>query len=161
MAIYAQVCSRCFGWGLPHTSMIPMADNMNHSDTNVIFEMITRSVHLEADHTSSYFSRSKYMNDYSAIFDRDNQQTTGQYDLINTHGRFSRDNFDINKKSESWDTLREEATCKQIWEVNFMWDRFFEDNDTESEDEDGNANDDEEKATQHKTFKRIIEKKLS
>lgn len=71
LAIYAQVCSRCFGWGLPHTSMIPMADNMNHSDTNVIFEMITRSVHVKADIDSSYFSRSKFMNDYQAIFERD------------------------------------------------------------------------------------------
>ena len=27
---YAQVCTRCFGWGLPSTTMIPMADNCNH-----------------------------------------------------------------------------------------------------------------------------------
>lgn len=51
--------------------MIPMADNMNHSDSNVIFEMITKSVHLKVDPTSSYYSRSKYMNDYGAVFERD------------------------------------------------------------------------------------------
>ena len=102
MAIYAQVCSRCFGWGLPHTSMIPMADNMNHSDTNVIFEMITQSVHLQADFTSSYFSRSKFMNDYWAIFERDGHSLSGEFDLINARGRFNHDNFLINKKAESW-----------------------------------------------------------
>jgi len=29
--------------------MIPMADNMNHSDVNVICEIITKSIHLDAD----------------------------------------------------------------------------------------------------------------
>jgi len=86
--------------------MIPMADNMNHSDTNVIFEMITRSVHMQGDHNSSYFSRSKFMNDYRAIFDRDGHQMKGEFDLINAHGRFSRDNFQLNRKAESWETLR-------------------------------------------------------
>ena len=33
---YAQVCTRCFGWGLPSTAMIPMADNCNHSDMTVV-----------------------------------------------------------------------------------------------------------------------------
>ena len=33
---YAQVCTRCFGWGLPSTAMIPMADNCNHSDVTVV-----------------------------------------------------------------------------------------------------------------------------
>ena len=39
---YAQVCTRCFGWGLPSTSMIPMADNCNHSDVTVVQEIINR-----------------------------------------------------------------------------------------------------------------------
>jgi hypothetical protein len=34
--LYAQVCTRCFGWGLPHTSMVPMADNLNHNDVTVV-----------------------------------------------------------------------------------------------------------------------------
>jgi hypothetical protein len=27
---YAQVCTRCFGWHLPCTTMAPFADNINH-----------------------------------------------------------------------------------------------------------------------------------
>ena len=34
--LYAQVCTRCFGWGLPHTSMVPIADNLNHNDVTVV-----------------------------------------------------------------------------------------------------------------------------
>jgi len=44
-SFYAQVCSRCFGWGIPHTSMIPMADNLNHSDVSVLCEVVTKSLH--------------------------------------------------------------------------------------------------------------------
>ena len=46
---YAQVCTRCFGWGLPSTAMIPMADNCNHSDVTVVQEIIHKDSHLVAD----------------------------------------------------------------------------------------------------------------
>jgi hypothetical protein len=98
------------------------------------------------------------MNDYQAIFERDKHELKGEFDLINVHGRFNRDNFALNRKSESWETLRQEASTQQIWEVSFMWDRYFEDNDTESEDE-GNSEEEEEKAGRH--FKRLCERKLS
>ena len=44
MRIFAQVCSRCFGWGLPTTAMIPMADNLNHSHITVVNETINREL---------------------------------------------------------------------------------------------------------------------
>lgn len=43
MRIFAQVCSRCFGWGLPTTAMIPMADNMNHSHATCVNETINKT----------------------------------------------------------------------------------------------------------------------
>jgi len=66
---YAQVCTRCFGWGLPSTAMIPMADNLNHSDVTVVQEIVHKYMHLIADRTSNYFTKTKYMNDYSLCFD--------------------------------------------------------------------------------------------
>ena len=42
---YAQVCTRCFGWGLPSTSMIPMGDNINHSDVTVVQELFNSEMH--------------------------------------------------------------------------------------------------------------------
>jgi len=35
--IYAQVYTRCFGSGVPSTSIIPMADNFNHDFPYVSF----------------------------------------------------------------------------------------------------------------------------
>ena len=48
--------------------MIPMADNLNHSAVSMTFEIVTKSKQLEADEKSAYFSRSKFMNNYSEIF---------------------------------------------------------------------------------------------
>ncbi len=62
------MCSRCFGWGIPHTSMIPMADNLNHSDVNVLCEVVTHSLHMNPDEDSHYFTKTKFMDDFSLAF---------------------------------------------------------------------------------------------
>jgi len=89
--MYAQVCTRCFGLGTPSTSLIPMADNLNHADVTVIFEIITRSIHLEADENCKYFTKTKYMNDYSALFKEEDFAKTS--DARNITGRFNKENF--------------------------------------------------------------------
>lgn len=67
--LYAQVCTRCFGWGLPFTSMVPMADNLNHNDVTVVQELVNKPMHLLGEPSDSYFTRSKMMNDFSPLFD--------------------------------------------------------------------------------------------
>ena len=42
---YAQVCTRCFGYSVNSTSMIPMADNLNHSSVDVTQELVNISLH--------------------------------------------------------------------------------------------------------------------
>ena len=91
MSIYAQVCSRCFGWGLPATSMIPLADSINHSDVNVFFELINKRLHLEGDEASTYFTKVKFMGDYSAIIDQ--KDITSKSERLNVIGRFDRISF--------------------------------------------------------------------
>ncbi len=53
--------------------MIPMADNFNHSDVNMICEMITKSLHPAADQTCRYYNKSRYQNNYQAIFFKDSE----------------------------------------------------------------------------------------
>lgn len=48
--------------------MIPMADNFNHADVNVISEIVTKSMHMKADEESGYFTKTKFMNDVSQVF---------------------------------------------------------------------------------------------
>lgn len=98
MQLYAQVCSRCFGWGAPHTAMVPMADTLNHSDVTVSFEIITRSMHLAADEQSTYFTKTKYMNDYSSLFNPTEEPIAEDSTPVasNIKGRFNRKNFTAN-----------------------------------------------------------------
>ena len=67
--LYAQVCTRCYGSGLPSPAMIPMVDNVNHRDINVVSEIVNKDMHLIADRSSNYFTKTKYMNDFSLCFD--------------------------------------------------------------------------------------------
>lgn len=139
MIIFAQVCSRCFGWGLPTTAMIPMADNCNHSHGTCVNETI--HTNFQSDYLPlkqnnvkvprKYFTREKFMNDYSAAF------TSEQIEANNaniTGGRFSRDNFNHNIDKYSIETLRKEIDEQvPLWKMTFKFDDYDEDNDTEEE----------------------------
>ena len=71
--------------------MIPMADNLNHSDVSVTYELITKKLQVDPDPNSAYFTRSKFMNDYRLIFD------PSDHENLNVKGRFSLANFDHNQ----------------------------------------------------------------
>jgi hypothetical protein len=43
----ALICTRCFGWGLPTTIVIPIADSFNHSaKSNNIIDLVNKRLHL-------------------------------------------------------------------------------------------------------------------
>ena len=133
---YAQVCTRCFGWGLPSTAMIPMADNHNHSDVTVVQEIVHKGMHLVADRTSQYFTKTKYMNDYTICFDEadyaDDRERT-----INVKGRYNKDNFESNKQFTSIPRIKDSLQSgMQLWDVPCIREAYNEDNDTEEESED-------------------------
>lgn len=107
--------------------MIPMADNMNHADVNVLCEIVTNSLHKEADEESNYFTKSKFMNDFSLAF---TDEEIANYPVIK--GRLSQENFKQNKnKFDSFECYRRYAETRQIWEIPFLRDAHEEDNDTD------------------------------
>ena len=65
---YAQVCTRTFGHELPSTIMVPLIDNLNHSDDGATHEFINVKEHLAANPESEYFSQTKFTYDYTPIF---------------------------------------------------------------------------------------------
>jgi len=132
---YAQVCTRCFGWGVPSTSMVPMADNINHSDVTVVQEMVCKRMHLEADRESKYFTKTKFMNDYSICFN-ESEYASDAARRVNVKGRFSKANFEANKQFEAIDKLKSALENNvQLWDVPCIRERYTEDNDTEDENE--------------------------
>lgn len=73
--LYGSCCTRCFGYGVPYTCMVPMGDFQNHSDKEAnSYEMINLRQHLRPDvldktiPNNTYFSREKYLNNYELIF---------------------------------------------------------------------------------------------
>ena len=93
---YAQVCTRCFGWGLPSTAMIPMADNCNHSDVSVVQEILNHDMHLVANRESNYFTSTKYMNDYSLNYE-DSEYKDDSELVKKVTGFYNKQNYDANK----------------------------------------------------------------
>ena len=78
---FVSVVTRCFGWGLPKTSMIPFADCINHHNVDSTYELIHTEYHYYANESSehplrrpkAYFSPSKIEGDYSDFLDYEDQ----------------------------------------------------------------------------------------
>lgn len=49
---FNNVVTRCFGWGLPRTSMIPLADCINHHNVDSTYEFICKELHEPIKHFS-------------------------------------------------------------------------------------------------------------
>ena len=127
---YAQVCTRCFGWGLPSTAMIPMADNCNHQDVTVVQEIVHKEMQLEADQESKYFTKTKYMNDYTINFDEEEYAHNNDY-TINVKGRYNKANFEANSQFSSVEKIKESLNSGiQLWDVPCIRETYIEDNDT-------------------------------
>jgi len=59
--LYGSVVTRCFGYGVPCTSMIPMADNMNHVDIGASsYEVINPRRHLAPDRLDKTVENNTY-----------------------------------------------------------------------------------------------------
>jgi hypothetical protein len=70
---YVNVITRCFGWGLPCTTMVPFADFINHHNVDSSYEMISSDFNPRDPNTglpSEYYVNSKKECDYSYLFSR-------------------------------------------------------------------------------------------
>lgn len=72
MKSFVSVVTRCFGWGLPRTSMIPFADCINHHNVDSTYELIHSKYHLLANSPDDpsrgppqYYTKSKLEMDFS------------------------------------------------------------------------------------------------
>ena len=116
--------------------MIPMADNCNHSDVTVVQEIVNKPMHLTADTSSKYFTRTKFMNDYSLNFEPGDYEGD-EFRTKNVTGRYSRRNYLSNQQFSSVEKIKAALNAGiQLWDVPCIRDHFTEDNDTEDEDSD-------------------------
>jgi len=137
--LYGSVITRCFGYGVPYTCMVPMGDTQNHSDKEAnSYEMVNTKQHLRPDlldksiPNNTYFSREKYLNNYEPIFSQQDLQYYG--DTIRG-GAFNREAYLTNEERRTLSYQREQLSKvhTNVWEVPFRDIDIDEDNDTDSE----------------------------
>ncbi len=44
--MYNYACTRCFGWTLPSTMMVPLADFLNHQPCDTQYEIYQKQLHV-------------------------------------------------------------------------------------------------------------------
>jgi hypothetical protein len=139
--------------------MIPMADNLNHSHATCVNETIHKTFQSIFETKKpwggaprKYFTRDKFMNDYSQIY---SEVEIAKNPVNILGGRFSRDNFNKNIEKYSLKTwMAEFERDVSFWEMTFKEEDWDEDNDTEEDEED-----EEEDSEQH--FEKILAASLN
>ena len=131
------MCTRCFANGVESYTLIPMADNLNHSSVEVNLEMINTHLHLNSTTNLDYFRIAKVVNDYNIVFQNWLKEEELEDHKLEVAGRFDRSAFANNLEHMNHckvlDLMRT-SPC-QIWEVPYFLDEFQEYNDTSSDDE--------------------------
>ena len=82
-----------------------MADNFNHSDVTVVQEIVHKPNHLFADPSSKYFTKTKFMNNYSICFDA-GEYESDEFKVKNVKGRYSRGNYRTNQQFKDVDKVK-------------------------------------------------------
>ena len=75
--------------------MIPAADNCNHSDVTVVQEIVHKGMQLAAPKGSNYYTKTKYMNDYSINFTEE-EIGDDEERKRNVKGHFNMTNYQAN-----------------------------------------------------------------
>ena len=79
---YTSVVTRCFGWGIPCTTMIPFADFINHHNVDSSYEFISSQFDpvVESDGINAgYFTVSKKEVNYSDLYNK--PQTESEFPI--------------------------------------------------------------------------------
>ena len=68
--MYNFACTRCFGWTLPSTMMVPMADFLNHAATDTQYEIYQRDLHQVKASVDSqgYATVKRFTLDYKLLY---------------------------------------------------------------------------------------------
>lgn len=84
---FCSVVTRCFGWGLTCTTMVPYADFINHHNVDSSYELISRDVNPNSEGEQrcglpeAYFTVSKKEINYRALYDPEHQTDASEFDL--------------------------------------------------------------------------------
>ena len=72
--MYCLVCTRCYGYHLDFTFMLPVLDLFNHdhnNDTSLI--MVNKELHVDPLKYKTYFKSDKYLNDVRLVYNTESE----------------------------------------------------------------------------------------
>lgn len=91
MNLFGQVTTRNFGYSIESSTLIPMADNLNHNSVEVRRELVNKSLHLNPTENENYFRLNKVINDFSLLYA--DQMPQEEIAELKISGRFDRDAY--------------------------------------------------------------------
>ena len=69
--MYNYACTRCFGWTLPDTMMVPFADFMNHLPVDTSYDVYSKHFHqakLSVNSAKTMSSKENRKTDFSGVY---------------------------------------------------------------------------------------------
>lgn len=104
MNIFGQVSTRNFGYSIESSTLIPMADNLNHNSVEVRRELVNTTLHLNATENENYFRIRKVINDFSLLYvGRIPEEQMVEHKVA---GRFDREVYSYNSEVMSAEHVR-------------------------------------------------------
>ena len=73
LEMYNFACTRCFGWSLPSTMMVPMADFQNHLPVDTQYDVFSKEAHASKSSVNSAKTEKNKGNlkvDFSAVYSK-------------------------------------------------------------------------------------------
>lgn len=138
LLMYNYACTRCFGWTLPSTMMVPLADFLNHQPCDTQYEIYQRDLHTVKTSVDSqgYRTPKRFSIDYTQIYTDSELAGLNEETLGHIKGEVEeKDRIYIPRKqlfNETKDKL-ENKPLNNVWEVGYWSTDDEEDNDSDYE----------------------------
>ena len=134
--MYNYACTRCFGWTLPSTMMVPLADFLNHQPCDTQYEIYQRQLHTVKTSVDSqgYRTPKRFSIDYTALYKPEELSTLDEETLKRIKGEVEEKDRIVIPRDQLFRETKQKLTDKagnNVWEVGFWSTDDEEDNDSD------------------------------
>ncbi len=136
LRMYNFACTRCFGWTLPSTMMVPLADFLNHQPCDTQYEIYQRKLHTVKTSVDSqgYRTPKRFSIDYSDFYSKDELSKLDEETIVRIRGEVEeKDKIHISREQlikETKEKIRDKPQ-NNVWEVGYWSTDDEEDNDSD------------------------------
>lgn len=134
--MYNYACTRCFGWTLPSTMMVPLADFLNHQPCDTQYEIYQRQLHTVKTSVDSqgYRTPKRFSIDYTGLYKPEELGTLDEETLKRVKGEVEEKDRIAIPRDQLFRETKQKLTDKagnNVWEVGYWSTDDEEDNDSD------------------------------